>query len=422
MKKVWKVPAIVMGLSVLFFAGILDGCAGKEEKESASVTVSEEVNPNDGVFEVKGPDEPDHKEPEEIEETEETVEADPALEILESMTLEEKIWQMFVITPSQLMSGDDSSILSEEFTYRLTEKPVGGLMFYGTDMSGPEATKAKNRKAIEESMRIEGMPLFLCIDEEGGRVARIGCRDEYGVTKVGPMGNIKSEEAAYEAGATIGEYLVEYGFNFDLAPCADALTDPDNTAIGDRSFGSDVEIVSKYAEQFAKGLHANDILSCYKHFPGHGGSFGDTHDGFIATDKTLEEMLDTDLYPFQNLTEADCVMVAHISAPNVTGNDKPSSLSITMITDVLRGHLKYEGLIMCDALNMGAIADYGTQDEVSVTAVEAGIDLVLVPSDVDLAYEGILNAVKNGKISEERIDESVLRIIHAKLKLMEEEE
>ena len=429
MKKYLKVPAIVMGLSVLFCV-CFSGCGNTRtikidpeefvvsEEEKADTEASEETQISESEEAQDQEASTENSEGTEMAEEPER-ELTPAEEIISKMSIEEKIWQLFVVQPQQITNKDCVTFVPEGFKDDFMECPVGGFMFYGNNVdAGPEKLKDMTSTLIDLGYDVEGLPLFMCIDEEGGRVARIGCRDAYNVPHVGPMGEVFTEDEAYDAGKTIGEYLKEYGFNLDMAPCADVLTFESNTAIGDRSFGSDPEFVSKCSAEFSKGLHESGILSTYKHFPGHGGSFGDTHDGFIFTYKTLEEMMEDDLVPFANNEEADCIMVAHISAPAITGDETPASLSYTMITEVLRNKLGYDGLVMTDALNMGAIVDFGTQEDVAVMAVLAGVDLIVVPANVDKAYNGIYQAVQNGIITEERLNESLLRIINAKLKVV----
>ena len=226
-------------------------------------------------------------------------------------------------------------------------------------------------------------------------------------------------EKAYEAGNTIGEYLKKYGLNFNFAPDADVITNPENKIIGDRSFGSDAKSVAEFSVAYSKGLQTNGVLSTFKHFPGHGATKGDTHEGFAYTSKTLEELMESELMPFKAAAEnnVDAVMVAHISVPSILGDNTPCSLSEFMVTDVLRNELGFEGLIVTDALDMGAITNTYGDGEAAVMAVLAGNDILLKPKDFFASYEAVLKAVKNGQISEERIDESVKRIISVKLSL-----
>ncbi len=430
MKKIDKLLSQYFIVMTVVSAMVLSGCGndGTQDRPLAAstdeITVYEREDTAAGTTEIsdRTNEVPDGDEGEEQNEINtEPEETDPAVLKLESMTLDEKIWQMMIVTPGQLTKDVCITDTTEVFLDCLKEKPAGGIMYFGANLVDREQTLQMTGNAMDFGLMVEGLPLFLCIDEEGGRVARIGCREQYNVPRIGAMAKIKSREEAYAAGETIGEYLSELGFNFDLAPDADVLTNSANEAIGDRAFSSDPQIVSDFAGAFSDGLHKSGVLSCYKHFPGHGGVTGDTHNGFIATDKTLEELLDSELIPFYEANDKniDCIMVAHISAPMVTGDNTPASLSYELITEILKNKLGYKGLIMTDALNMSAVNDF-SQGDAAVMAILAGADLILEPSDIDQAFEGIKKAVEDDRITENRIDESVLKIINAKINLMGE--
>lgn len=357
---------------------------------------------------------------------EEPTESAPTLderaeEILNSMTLKEKICQMFIIAPENLMGGWQIQSADADMENKLKEYPVGGFIFFESNLANPNQTKEMLSNLQSYSKELTGLTFFTCIDEEGGRVARIGNNTAFGVKKVLAMNTIKSQNEAYTAGYTIGEYLSELGFNFDFAPDADVLTNSENTVINDRSFGSDADIVSDYAVSYANGLNNNNILSTFKHFPGHGGTEGDTHEGFAYTNKTLDELMEEELKPFIAAKDnnVDAIMVAHVSVPNILKDNTPCSLSKYMITDILRNTIGYKGLIITDALSMSAITNEYTSKEAAVLAVLAGNDILLKPDNFFEAYSGVEEAVKNGRITEERINESVRRIIKVKLQLTE---
>ena len=156
-----------------------------------------------------------------------------------------------------------------------------------------------------------------------------------------------------------------------------------------------------------------------KHFPGQGATAGDSHDGAVSTDKSLDDLLANELVPFQQAVNngASFVMVGHISAPAVTGDDTPASLSSVMVTDVLRNQLGFHGVVITDAMNMGAVTGTYSSADAAVTAIQAGVDMILMPQDYETAYNGLLQAVQDGTITEERIDESVERIVKVKLQM-----
>ena len=261
--------------------------------------------------------------------------------------------------------------------------------------------------------------MFLCVDEEGGSVSRVAGSGRFNVTNAGNMSEIGANgtvDDAKQVGVTIGTYLSELGFNIDFAPVADVLTNPENSIVKYRSFGSDVDTVSRMSIAVAKGLESKGITATYKHFPGHGATAGDTHLGAAFTTKTIDELKAEELVPFKNAIDdgAKLIMVSHISAPNITGHDTPASLSKEMVTDLLRDDMGFDGIVVTDAMEMGAISSKYKSDEAAVMAIQAGVDMILMPEDFDLAYKGVLDAAKSGEISEERLNESLVRIIKVK--------
>ena len=358
---------------------------------------------------------------EEKEPTEEEIFAARIEEILDGMSLDEKIYQMFVVAPEQLVGGSGITVFGEEVLNKLKEQPIGGFIFFGSNVREKDQTKNMLKTALSYGYEVEGLPLFLGTDEEGGRVARIAGNPNFGEVNVGAMGKIKTANEALSAGAYIGCYMSSIGFNLDFAPDADVITVASNTAIGDRSFGSDPQVVSDFAASFSDGLHNSHILSTYKHYPGHGATLTDTHHGLTYINKTYEEMQQAELVPFAQAQEndIDMIMVAHISLPNITGDDTPCSLSHLMISDYLRNDMGYDGIVITDALNMDAVTNIYDNKTMAVMAVDAGNDILLMPRNIKDAHDAIFDAISEGTITEERINESVRRIIKAKLYLMD---
>lgn len=348
--------------------------------------------------------------------------AQQAAELVAGMSLEDKVAQMFVITPDALTGFSGVTAAGDTTKEAYNNRPVGGIVYMSGNLKDREqtGTMLTNMQAIAQERT--GLPVFLCVDEEGGSVTRIAGNSAYGVTDVGDMSAIGATgdtQNAYNAGTVIGTYLTELGFNVDFAPVADVLTNADNEVIGERSFGSDSQAVAAMVTSELQGLADSGVYGTVKHFPGHGGTTGDSHDDAVVLEKTLEELLAEELVPFQSAIDAGAafVMVGHISVPNVTGENTPSSLSRMMITDVLRGQMGYNGIVITDAMNMGAITGHYNSDQAAVLAVQAGADMILMPADYEKAYNGLLEAVNNGTITEDRINESVLRIVTAKLKM-----
>ena len=222
----------------------------------------------------------------------------------------------------------------------------------------------------------------------------------------------------HDNGETIGREIYELGFNLDFAPDSDVLTNPDNVEIGTRSFGSDPNLVADMAVNTVKGLQENNVCAVMKHFPGHGASSANSHNQYTYTPQDLENMRKVEFLPFKKGIDfgVDFILVSHIAAPNVTGDKTPSTLSRKIVNDILRNELNYDGVVITDALNMKAVSSYYTEEKMYIKALEAGCDMLLMPQNIDKAYESILNAYNDGTISEERIDKSVKRILKAKLR------
>lgn len=351
-----------------------------------------------------------------------TPETQQAMDFVAGMTLEQKIAQMFVITPEALTGYPNVTAAGDTTKTCYQQKPVGGIIYMEENLLGSEQTTKMLTDMQAIAKEITGLPAFLSVDEEGGTVTRIAKNEAFGVNDVGNMSEIGASgdtAKAGQAGVTLGTYLKALGFNVDFAPVADVLTNPDNTVIGTRSFGSDPQTVADMVSAELQGLQSQGVYGVVKHFPGHGGTAGDSHEAAVTLDKSLEDLMATELVPFERAVQdgVSFVMVGHISVPSVVGDDTPASLSQMMVSNVLREQLGYDGIVITDALNMGAVTDNYTSDQAAVLAVNAGVDMLLMPQDYEAAYNGLLAAVQDGTISEERIDESVVRIVRVKLSM-----
>ena len=339
--------------------------------------------------------------------------------MLAEMTLEEKVAQLFFVTPEALTGVSPVTVTGQTSKAAFDQRPVGGLIYFQQNLRSPEQVRAMLFGIRSYAEETSGIPLFTGVDEEGGSVLRIGSDSAFGVKRTPAMALVgaSGEAAVRSASAYIGSYLKDLGFTLDFAPCADVITNPANKVIGNRSFGSDPAVVAAMAAAYADGLHQSGVMSVYKHFPGHGGTEGDTHEGYAYTERSLAELAGAELVPFAGAEGrgADMIMAAHICAPGITGDSVPASLSPFMINDLLRTKLNYGGVVITDALNMGAVTAQYSSAEAAVLALEAGCDMLLMPEDFDAAYDGVTAAVRSGRISEERIDESVRRILKLKL-------
>ena len=344
---------------------------------------------------------------------------------LSKMTLREKVGQMFFVRMETLDTTihwntyaelQENPILEVTQTMRKVNEnyPVGGLILYAWNIEN----ETQLSKLISQIRALNGSPL-LCIDEEGGRVARIANNPNFDVKKyesmaaIGATGDPKN---AYECGNTIGTYLKRYGFDIDFAPVADVNTNPENIIIGPRAFSDKPEVAAPMVTNYLQGLKDAGITGCIKHFPGHGDTKTDTHFGYASTQKTWSEMLDCEMVTFKAGIQWGCqmIMTAHIGAPKVTGSDIPSTMSPIILQNKLRGELGYKNIIITDGMEMGAITQQYSSAEAAVGSIQAGVDIVLGPKNLVEAFDAVIDAVNKGIISEERINQSVRRILKLK--------
>lgn len=343
----------------------------------------------------------------------------------EAATLREKAGQLFVIRPDQLDTSITPEIahndktkgitsLNDNMLETLRDYPPGGFALFRKNIASPKQLKALT-KSLTQSCKITPI---IAIDEEGGRISRIANSKGFSVRKFKSTQSIGEQAIAKEAASSIGKYLHEFGINMNFAPVADVNTNPENIVIGDRAFGSDPSKVSMMVSEYLDGLKSEGILSCIKHFPGHGDTKADSHEGTVIVAKSWSELLKAELIPFiDNLPKADSVMIAHLNLPNITHDNLPATLSRELITGRLREELGYDGVVIADALMMGAITKHYTSAEVAVLALKAGCDVLLMPYDYREAFDGVIEAVSSGRLSETRLDESVNRIMKLKEKI-----
>ena len=354
-----------------------------------------------------------------------TPEGDVSTLDINKMSIREKVGQMFFVRPEAL----DTSIHWNEYAelpdYKLQhvnktmlaineDYPVGGVILYAHNI----VDEAQLGEFIAEIRELNGSPL-LAIDEEGGRVARIANNGNFDVPKYESMAAIAESgdpDEAYKAAFTIGSYVKEYGFDIDYAPVADVNTNPENIVIGPRAFSDDPETAAKFVVSYLNGLDSAGVIGTLKHFPGHGDVKTDTHSGYAATNKTWEEMLECEMVPFKAGIKAGAkmVMTAHIAAPKVTGDELPATLSPVILQDKLRGELGFKGVIVTDAMDMGAITTQFGNAEAAIKSIQAGVDVVLCSREFTQVFDAVVKAVEDGEIKETRIDESVKRILDLK--------
>ena len=344
---------------------------------------------------------------------------------LQKMTLREKVGQLFFVRPESLDPSLEWETTSDLRAHQLQEVtinmlntndqyPIGGIILYAWNIKDEKQLS----RFITQIRELNGNPL-LCIDEEGGLVSRIANNPNFDVKKYESMaaiGATLNPANAYECGNTIGTYLKRYGFDIDFAPVADVNTNPENVVIGSRAFSDKPAVAAPMVTNYLQGLKDAGVMGCIKHFPGHGDTKADTHFGYAQSTKTWDEMMDCEMVTFRAGIQWGCqlIMTAHIAVPKVTGSDIPSTMSSVILQDKLRGELGYKNIIITDGMEMGAITQQYSSGEAAVGSIKAGVDIVLGPRDLVEAFDAVIAAVKNGTISEERINQSVRRILKLK--------
>lgn len=343
-----------------------------------------------------------------------------ATEILQEMTIEDKISQMFIVEPEQLSNNNAVTNIDDDIKQYLSNHCLGGIVLFDKNLDNRNQTvqMIEDFQLSAKIINDKKLSLFISVDEEGGSVSRIGNNNNMKTTKIEAMGEVSDNHRAYEIGSTIGAEIKQLGFNLDFAPVADINTNPNNHVIGSRAFGSDPNRVAELINYCVSGFANSGIICTLKHFPGHGSTEEDSHNGIAINNKTLKELEECELLPFRSgiSAGAEAVMVGHISCPSITNDTIPASLSQKIVTDLLRNKLSFEGIIVTDAINMEAITNRYDSAAASVKAIQAGVDMILMPEDFNFAIAGVKKALANGDISEQSINNSVKRILKLKIK------
>lgn len=337
-----------------------------------------------------------------------------------AMTLEQKVAQLFIVTPEALVEGVSQVTQAGDMTREgVTAHPVGGIVYFAQNLLDPEQTTTMLANVKQFYADAGNVAPFIAVDEEGGTVVRVADNEAFRAQDVGDasaLGSAGDTEAAKRAAEQIADYLMPLGFNLDFAPVADVVDPLRSDTMGLRSFSSDAAVAADMVRAEVEGFRDKKMLCCAKHFPGIGAAAGDSHEGAITIEATNEELETVDLVPFRAAIEAGVpmIMVGHVSLPNIVGDSTPAPLSSAVVQGMLRDSLGYTGIIVTDSLSMGAITDYYTPAEAAVAALKAGCDIPLMPERLDEAYQGVLSAVQVGELTEERLDESLTRILTAK--------
>lgn len=408
-----KKALVVLIVMVCLAAGIwgifmLRGSAGKAgghvENDNGNTGVAADVTESGTTTEEQTADSQ--------ETTEVTEEEKPSLvdETLAGMTLHEKVCQMMFVTPEELTGEDGVTVAGDATRQALENYPVGGIVYFAKNLESQDQVK----EMIDNSQKYSSIGLFVATDEEGGVVNRL--MDTVGTTYIGSMYYYKDDgdETAYENAYTIANDMSALGFNLDFAPVADVWSNPDNTVIGERAYSDDYAQAAELVGNAVKGFNDGGVMCTLKHFPGHGDTAEDSHYSSAYVHRTKEEIMADEMQPFRSGIEAgaEFVMVGHLIVPDI--DEVPATLSYKIATGILRDELKFEGVAITDSFEMESIADNYSVDDAVVMSVKAGMDMILQPKDMASAVNSIEQAVANGELSEDRIDESVRRILTLK--------
>lgn len=408
-----KKALVVLIVMVCLTAGIwgifmLRGSAGKAgghvENDNGNTGVAADVTESGTTTEEQTADSQ--------ETTEVPEEEKPSLvdETLAGMTLHEKVCQMMFVTPEELTGEDGVTVAGDATRQALENYPVGGIVYFAKNLESQDQVK----EMIDNSQKYSSIGLFVATDEEGGVVNRL--MDTVGTTYIGSMYYYKDDgdETAYENAYTIANDMSALGFNLDFAPVADVWSNPDNTVIGERAYSDDYAQAAELVGNAVKGFNDGGVMCTLKHFPGHGDTAEDSHYSSAYVHRTKEEIMADEMQPFRSGIEAgaEFVMVGHLIVPDI--DEVPATLSYKIATGILRDELKFEGVAITDSFEMESIADNYSVDDAVVMSVKAGIDMILQPKDMASAVNSIEQAVADGELSEDRIDESVRRILTLK--------
>lgn len=336
-----------------------------------------------------------------------------AEQILAYMSLKEKVGQL-------IMVGIKGTTINPQTQKLISELKLGGIILYSHNVTDPYQVKTFTASIQNVAKENRVIPLFIAVDQEGGSVVRIR-KHTQALPAAMVIGATRSSQFSFLSGKFTAQMLSGMGINMNLAPVLDINTTEHNAVIGVRSYGSDPSLVSQLGMWYIEGLQSRGVIATAKHFPGHGDTPIDSHYALPVLNKKLEDLEDFHFIPFRKAIDngLDAIMTAHISIPSLDPSGLPTTFSYNLLTNVVRDKLHFGGIIITDDLEMKSIRDQYGIGQAALKAILAGADVVMVGWSDDKKHEvfnTLYEAVQSGKLTEERIDESLKRIIALKLK------
>lgn len=337
--------------------------------------------------------------------------------MIAKMTLDEKIGQLFMLAVRHTANGRPAYEADEYIKAFMDRYHPGGIILFSINFKTPEQT----RTMIEDLQKHSPYPLFISTDEEGGKVSRLGKSSGMDVISLPPaseLGEYKSPELTEFAASVLAADMRDLGFNMNMAPVADLRTGGGHDVIGTRSFGTDPQQTALMTASFVTGLQKMGISSVLKHFPGHGNVSGDSHNGAVYSLSSREEFFKREFTSFRAGIEAgaDFLLTAHIAAPDLSGDSTPATMSSVIQGQIIREQLGFKGIIITDAMDMGAIKSHYSPGEAALNSILAGTDIILMPEHIPSAQQSLRKALEDGRLSEERLNISLKRIIGLKFR------
>ena len=334
-----------------------------------------------------------------------------AEQTLSRLSDREKFLQLIITTPEVLTGVDEVNMAGETTQKAITDYPVGGIVYSDVNFEDLEQTK----ELLSKSQSFAKIPMFLAVDEEGGDVARVASK--LGTKSFKNMYSYKDDgaETAHDNAEIIGSNLRAIGFNLDFAPVADVFSNPENTVIGERAYSDNFDQAAELVASAVTGFKDGGVRCTLKHFPGHGGTAEDSHEGLAFVDKSVTDLKSNELTPFKSGIDAgaDMVMVGHLVV-SALDDSLPATLSKNVVPTLLREELGYDGVVITDSMQMAAVTDNYSHDEIVQGIFDADIDMILMPDDLDSYVESFEKLLAEGSITREQLDRKVKRVLTLK--------